>query len=167
MNRALFLDRDGVVNIDHGHVHRIEDFEFRPEIFPICRAAQKRAMKLVIVTNQAGIARGLYTKQQFLDLSSYMRSEFKNEAIHIDAIYHCPYHPVHGLGVYRSPSYDRKPAPGMLLRACHEHNINPMHSIMIGDNESDKLAAFSAGIRFFVDATGDKWGENALQLLAQ
>jgi D-glycero-D-manno-heptose 1,7-bisphosphate phosphatase len=162
VNRALFLDRDGVINEDYGYVHKIEDFHFRDGIFDVCRAAQKERMKIVVVTNQAGIGRGLYSYEDFVRLSEFMLVSFMRNGILISGIYHCPFHPTFGIGHYRKQSFDRKPSPGMLIKACWQHNINPRFSIMIGDHQSDKIAAMSVGIPFFVDALLDGWPEQAV-----
>ena len=157
MNRALFLDRDGVINIDHGYVHEVEKFHFRDGIFEVCLAAQKAGMKIIVITNQAGIGRGLYSISDFQKLNSHMLNCFSKNNVTISAVYFCPYHPTHGIGHFKKFSNDRKPSPGMILTACREHQINPMHSIMIGDKESDKIAAYQAGIRIYIDASSPEW----------
>ena len=157
MNRALFLDRDGVINEDYGYVHKIEDFHFREGIFDVCRAAQKARMKIIVVTNQAGIGRGIYSANQFLSLTRYMISAFACNNVIIHDVYWCPYHPEHGLGHYRADSTMRKPKAGMLIKACNEHNINPVFSIMIGDRISDMVAAAAVGIRECILSTAPDW----------
>lgn len=165
MNRALFLDRDGVINEDHGYVHKIDDFCFRDGIFEVCRAAQNSRLLLVVITNQAGIGRGFYSTSEFKTLTKYMVSAFRDRSILISGVYHCPYHPTHGVGHFRKDSYDRKPNPGMLLAACRNFNINPGLSLMIGDNETDRSAAFSIGIKSYVDAASPGWINKALEAL--
>ena len=165
MNRALFLDRDGVINEDYGYVHRIEDFHFREGIFDVCRAAQKERMKIVIVSNQAGIGRGLYTQEAFHAITHFMVEEFSLRSLFISGVYYCPFHPDHGIGHFKKNSFYRKPNPGMLLSACAEHNINPRLSVMIGDRDTDRQAAASAGIFSYIDASRHDWANNALQAL--
>ena len=97
-NKALFLDRDGVINVERDYVHRPEEFDFREGIFGLCRAAQTRGYLVVVVTNQAGIARGYYTEAEFLDLTAWMIRNFAREEIQIARVYYCPYHPIHGVG---------------------------------------------------------------------
>jgi D-glycero-D-manno-heptose 1,7-bisphosphate phosphatase len=145
-NKAVFLDRDGVINLDHGYVYRREQFEFKPGIFKLCEAAQTYGYRLVVVTNQAGIARGYYSEADFLDLTDWMLSEFLSRRIRIERVYFCPYHPVHGQGPYKRDSPDRKPKPGMILRAQEELNIDLGDSIIIGDTLSDVMAGEAAGI---------------------
>jgi len=117
MNRALFLDRDGVINVERGYVHRREAFSFQKGIFELCRAAQNRGYVLIVATNQAGIARGYYTESEFLELRRWMIDEFAGQQVRIAQVYYCPYHPICGVGGYKYDSSDRKPRPGMLLRA--------------------------------------------------
>ena len=167
MNRALFLDRDGVINEDYGYVHKIEDFHFREGIFDVCRAAQKARMKIIIVTNQAGIGRGLFSKDQYLRLTSHIISSFMSQAVVIHGIYFCPYHPLHGQGHYLRDSFDRKPRPGMILKACAAHNINPASSIMIGDRDSDRAACYAANIRVFQSSLDANWAHKAIELINQ
>lgn len=144
--RALLLDRDGVVNVDKGHVHRIEDVAFVPGIFELCRAARNMDYLLVIVTNQAGIGRGLYTEGDFRALTAWMERRFAAEGAPVARVYHSPYHPVHGVGPYRRTSACRKPEPGMVLRARAELGLDLAASILVGDRPSDIEAGRRAGV---------------------
>jgi len=145
-SKALFLDRDGVVNTEQGYVHSPEHFHFREGIFELCRAAQTLGYLLLVVTNQAGIARGYYTEAEFLELTEWMIHKFAEQQIQIARVYYCPYHPVHGRGRYKYDSPDRKPKPGMLLRAQAEFNLDLSSSVLIGDQLSDIDAAQAAGV---------------------
>jgi D-glycero-D-manno-heptose 1,7-bisphosphate phosphatase len=147
MNRALFLDRDGVINHDVGYLHAAEDVRWVDGIFELCRMAVRMGYKLVVVTNQAGIARGFYTEAQFETLMAWMRSEFVARGVALDAVYFSPYHPVHGLGEYKRDHEDRKPRPGMLLRAAKDLGLDLGRSVMVGDRCSDVGAANAAGLR--------------------
>lgn len=144
--RALFLDRDGVINIDTGYVHRQEQFVFIDGIFEVCRYAKVLDYLIIVVTNQAGIGRGYYTERDFATLTNWMREQFISKNAPIDRVYYCPYHPDHGVGDYKRESWDRKPNPGMFEKAIRELNIAATESVMIGDKESDVQAALKAGI---------------------
>lgn len=143
---VLFLDRDGVINRDSGYVHDIERFEWVPGIFDTVRFANELGLRVIVVTNQAGIARGLFTEQQFLRLTNWMVEQFANERAPIAAVYYCPYHP-EGVAPYRMDSEFRKPAPGMLLQAASEHRIDLGRSLLIGDQETDIQAGRAAGLK--------------------
>ena len=144
--RALFLDRDGIINHDSAYVSRIEDFVFIDGIFDLCRTALSLGYLLIVVTNQAGIARGYYTESDFLGLTDWMCHRFEEEHAPIAEVYFCPFHPEHGKGVYLADSPDRKPRPGMLLRAAEKFRISLVDSVMLGDKESDMEAARQAGL---------------------
>ena len=147
ISRALFLDRDGVVNVEVGYLHRIEDVEFVPGIASLCRTAMSLGYRLVVVTNQAGIARGFYSEADFETLMTWMREELRRDGVEFDAVYHCPYHPEHGVGDYKREHEDRKPGTGMLLRAVREFGVSLAESVMVGDRCSDMTAANSAGLK--------------------
>lgn len=143
---ALFLDRDGVVNVDFGYVHRPDQVVFNDGIFELCGAAQQRGYAIVLVTNQAGIARGLYTERQFGDLTAWMRARFSDSGIMIDGVYHCPHHPEHGIGSLRQSCFCRKPAPGLVLQAARDLSLDLARSILVGDKMSDIEAGRRAGV---------------------
>lgn len=144
--KALFLDRDGIINEEKNYVHRIEDFHFVEGIFDLLRYAQSLGYLLIVVTNQAGIARGYYTENDFRILNEWMLRQFEQERILIDQVYYCPYHPLHGIGSYKKHSEFRKPAPGMILQAKKEFEIELSGSLLIGDKESDIEAGIRAGL---------------------
>ena len=143
---ALFLDRDGVINHDAGYTSSAENFRFVDGIFDLCRSATQAGYLLIVVTNQAGIGRGYYSEEDFRSLTEWMCARFEAEDAPIAEVFYCPFHPEHGVGDYKRESFDRKPNPGMLLRAAEMHEIDLEHSIMIGDKDSDMGAARSAGI---------------------
>jgi D-glycero-D-manno-heptose 1,7-bisphosphate phosphatase len=139
MNKALFLDRDGVINVNHGHVHKIEDFDFIDGIFDLCRLAKQNGYLIIIVTNQAGIGKGYYTEEQFKKLNYWMIDIFRQNNIGIDGVYYCPHKP-------EENCFCRKPRPGMIFQASKELKIDLRRSILIGDKQSDIEAANLAGI---------------------
>lgn len=144
--RALFLDRDGVINHDTGYVYRIADFTFMSGIFELVSAAKKAGYRIIVVTNQAGIGRGLYTEDDFRNLMVWVTRQFRKNGGEIDGVYYCPNHPVHGVGRYRLDCPNRKPRPGMIYQAAYDHNIDLARSILLGDKDTDIAAGRAAGI---------------------
>jgi D-glycero-D-manno-heptose 1,7-bisphosphate phosphatase len=145
-NKALFLDRDGVINVYHPYVRSREEFHFREGIFELCRAAQSLDYLLLVVTNQSGIARGYFTESDFLELTEWMLDRFGEQQINIARVYYCPYHPVYGVGRYKFDSPFRKPNPGMFLRARTDFGLDLAGSVLIGDKLLDMDAAKAAGV---------------------
>lgn len=146
MNKALFLDRDGVINKEINHLHKIDDVEFIDGIFELCQYFQKKGYLIIVVTNQAGIGRGYYTEKDFRELSDWMVDQFQKKGIGISKIYHCPYHPTEGVGRYKKDSFDRKPNPGMILKARDEFQLDLKSSVLVGDKESDIEAGVNAHV---------------------
>jgi D-glycero-D-manno-heptose 1,7-bisphosphate phosphatase len=144
--RAMFLDRDGVINVNCGYVHDVESFKFIDGIFEVARAAHDRGYRLVVVTNQSGIGRGYYSEQQFNQLTEWMCNRFLSEGAPIEKVYFSPFHPTAGLGAYRKNDISRKPRPGMINQAQRELNLDLRSSILIGDNAIDIQAGIAAGV---------------------
>lgn len=143
---ALFLDRDGVVNVDHGYVHRREDVTFVDGIFALGRAAHHAGLPLVVVTNQAGIGRGYYDDATFHAVMTWMGEQFAREGCPLAAVYYCPHHP-DATERYRRSCDCRKPAPGMLLAAARDLHLDLASSLIVGDTASDMRAGAAAGLR--------------------
>lgn len=139
--KALLLDRDGVVNVNHGYVHKPEDCHFVEGIFDLCSAAQRKGYTIVIVTNQSGIARGYYSNTQFTRFSVWIEAQFRAHGIEIRHTYHCPHHPK-----LSGPCTCRKPKPGMLFKAARDFKINLRNSVMVGDSWSDIVCARTAKV---------------------
>ena len=139
MTKAVFLDRDGVINLDKAYVSKIEDFEFCKGIFEALKHFQNLGYLLIIVTNQSGIGRGYYSEEAFQKLTEWMQKEFLHVKIKIDGIYHCPHTPEANCAC-------RKPKSGMFLKAIEDFDIDVKNSWMIGDKPSDIKAANGAGI---------------------
>ncbi|MCG3188356.1 MAG: D-glycero-beta-D-manno-heptose-1,7-bisphosphate 7-phosphatase [Burkholderiaceae bacterium] len=146
MRRAVFLDRDGVITVDRGYTHRVEDFELVPGSAQALALLQRAGWRLVVVTNQSGIARGLYTSEDYERFTAHMRAALASEGVRFDAVLHCPHLPDATVASYRQACDCRKPAPGMLLRAAREWSIDLPASAMIGDRLSDVQAGRSAGV---------------------
>ena len=153
--RALFLDRDGVVNEEVGYLHRAEEVRFVDGIFSLCRTASGLGYRLIVVTNQAGIARGYYTVADFEALMEFMRGRLRAEGVELDAVYYCPFHPEHGVGEYKREHEDRKPGAGMLRRGAREFGVELSECVLVGDRCSDVGAANAAGLRqaFLISGT--------------
>lgn len=143
---ALFLDRDGVINHDVGHCHLIEDFRWVPGIFETVRTANGLGFAVIVVTNQAGIAKGYYTEADYQRLTGWMRGQFEKSGAPLTDVVHCPYHP-DGRPPYNIVSPLRKPAPGMLSLAAVTHRLDLGRSLLIGDQETDIAAGRAAGVR--------------------
>jgi D-glycero-D-manno-heptose 1,7-bisphosphate phosphatase len=139
--KALFLDRDGVINIDKHHIFRKEDFEFSKGIFDLCKEYSCAGFLIIVLTNQAGIAKGYYSEADFLQLTAWMIEEFLGYGITISKVYYCPHHPD-----ITGPCDCRKPNPGMLIKAVKEFDLDITECVLIGDKESDIEAGRRAGI---------------------
>ena len=144
--QALFLDRDGVININHGYVHTAANTDWVPGIFEVVADAHARGYLPIVVTNQAGIGRGLYDEAGFLAYTAWMHAQFAMRGTPLLATYWCPHHPDAGIGDYGVECDCRKPRPGMLLQAIERFDIDPSRSLMIGDKLGDLDAADAAGV---------------------
>jgi len=143
---ALFLDRDGVINVDTNFLYKWEECVFIDGIVPLIATANRLNMPVIVITNQSGIGRGLYTEDDFHLLMRHMSAGLLEQGARLDAIYFSPFHPKHGIGHYQQDTDCRKPAPGMLLRAAAEHGIDLGRSFLVGDRCSDLRAGFNAGV---------------------
>lgn len=149
MNKAIFLDRDGTLNIDYGYVHEIDNFKFIDGAIDALRELKKMGYMLVLVTNQSGIARSYFSEEQFLQLTEWMDWSLAEQDVDLDGIYYCPHHP-EGKGEYKEDCDCRKPKPGMLLQAIKELKIDPTQSIMVGDKVEDLKAGIGAKVKMNV-----------------
>lgn len=134
--KALFLDRDGTINVDYGYTFELEKLEFIDGIFDLCKEAQHNGYKIIVITNQSGVERGYYTLEQMNAFNELMKKEFEKQGIEIAEVYSCPY----------LEHEDRKPKPGMFLKAKDRYNIDMENSISVGDKERDAEAAKNAGV---------------------
>ncbi|NPA03418.1 MAG: D-glycero-beta-D-manno-heptose 1,7-bisphosphate 7-phosphatase [Epsilonproteobacteria bacterium] len=138
--KAIFLDRDGVINVDYGYVHTKEKFKFIDGVFEALKELQEMGYLLIVITNQSGIGRGYYSLEQFLKLNRFMVEEFGKKGIKITDTFFCPHHPNQGCEC-------RKPKPKMVLDAIKKYKIDPFNSWIIGDKVSDIEAGKAAGVR--------------------
>jgi D-glycero-D-manno-heptose 1,7-bisphosphate phosphatase len=146
LRRAAFIDRDGVINEEREYVHKVEDFVILPGAVAGLKALQDAGFTIVVVTNQAGIGRGLYTEAAFHELTLHMQTLLSESGVHVSGVYFCPHHPTAGLGPYRQDCECRKPRPGMLRRAAREMGLDLSRSVLVGDKMSDVEAGRSAGL---------------------
>ena len=147
IERILFLDRDGVINVNLGYVHSVAETQWVPGVFEFSKRARNAGYSLVIVTNQAGIARGYYSEEEFINYTHWMHQQFEQRGVDILATFYCPHHPTEGLRQYRKDCCCRKPMPGMLQAARNEFSFGTHDEIMVGDSITDMIAAERAGIR--------------------
>ena len=136
MVKALFLDRDGTINVDYGYVYQQENFELIDGIVELCKIAQEKGYIIIVITNQSGIARGYYTEDDFKKINSFMLNLFAQNGVKITDVYHCP-----DLSGPR-----RKPECGMFLEAKVQYNIDMESSVSVGDQERDIMAGVKAGV---------------------
>lgn len=136
MAKALFLDRDGTINVDRAYVHAKEDFTFIDGVFEFCRMAQEKGYLIIVITNQSGIARGYYSEADYKELTDWMVGEFSKRGVAIADVFHCP----------ELSGPDRKPEPGMFLKARDKYSIDMSASVNIGDKPRDVEAGERAGV---------------------
>lgn len=147
---AIFLDRDGVINQDTGYVSNRDNFVFIDGVIGAMKQLKQKGYKLVVVTNQSGIARGLFSEADFIRLTEWMDWSLADQDVDLDGIYFCPHHPTEGSGPNTKECQCRKPAPGMFLEAIADLEIDASVSYMVGDKVSDLQAAQAAGVSHLV-----------------
>lgn len=162
--KAAFIDRDGVLNEERAFVHRIEDFVFLPGAVEALRLLKEAGYCLVVITNQSGIARGLYSEAEYLALTDHMRQRLATAGVELDAVEYCPHLPEAPVARYRIDCDCRKPQPGMLRRAIHALDIQPAASFLVGDRLSDVEAGRAAGLsRCFLVRSGNALSDEAVR----
>ena len=156
MRKAAFFDRDGVINIDYGYVHAQEDWDWIPGVLDAAKRLHEAGYLLFIVTNQSGIARGMFPEGAFLGLDARVRAEFAACGAPIERTYFCPHHPQASVPEYRLACNCRKPAPGLILQAIRDYDLDPAACVMFGDSPRDMAAAKAAGVaaRFLLGKDG-------------
>jgi D-glycero-D-manno-heptose 1,7-bisphosphate phosphatase len=143
---AIFLDRDGTINVDHGYVHESDNFQFIDGVIDAMAKLKEMGYALVLVTNQSGIARGMFTEDQFMHLTEWMDWSLADRGVDLDGVYYCPHHPEGTVEEFRQTCDCRKPQPGMLLSAKEELNIDMSASYIVGDKIEDLLAGEAASV---------------------
>tara|TARA_B100000780_G_scaffold278684_1_gene253158 strand:+ start:1014 stop:1529 length:516 start_codon:yes stop_codon:yes gene_type:complete len=149
LNKCVFLDRDGVLNKDMGYISNIKEFKIYPFTAKAIRLLNDQGYLVILITNQAGVGRGLITLKQLNSIHMYLKKMIKKNKAIINDIYFCPFHPTHGIGKYRKNTQDRKPGSGMIKKAVKKWNIDINNSFMIGDRKKDLLSAKGAGVKFY------------------
>jgi D-glycero-D-manno-heptose 1,7-bisphosphate phosphatase len=158
-NKAVFLDRDGTLNVDKGYVHHIEDWEWIPGALNAIVSLKKAGFLVIIITNQAGIARGYYDEADMTNLHTRINEELKEYGATIDGFYYCPHHPE-----FSEVCECRKPRPGMIDKAVQDFDIDKGLSWLVGDKASDIQAGLAAGVKSILVLTG--YGNKDRTLLA-
>ena len=147
MTSAVFLDRDGVINVDHGYVSTWERFEFLPGVPDALRALQDAGYLLIVVSNQSGIGRGYYCEADVESLNLAVAQHLGSTVgVTLSEFYHCPHHPTEATGEFRRQCDCRKPAPGMIRQAVLDHGIDLKTPLLVGDKDSDIEAGRAAGV---------------------
>ncbi|MDP0488786.1 MAG: HAD family hydrolase [Fusobacterium sp. JB021] len=144
--KAIFLDRDGTINIDKGYLYKKEEFEFEENAIEALKRFIDLGYILIIVTNQSGIGRGYYTEKEFKELTKYIELLLLGHGVKIEKSYYCPHHPIKGIGEYKKECNCRKPNAGMILKGIEEYNIDKSKSFMVGDKLSDVIAGIKSGV---------------------
>jgi D-glycero-D-manno-heptose 1,7-bisphosphate phosphatase len=154
--RAVIFDRDGVLNVDHGYVGDAGRFEWVAGARRAIARLNRQGVLVIVATNQSGVARGLFDEAAVERLHDVMQDDLAAEGAHIDAFYVCPFHAEAILAAYRHADHpDRKPNPGMIIRAMADWSIDPARALLVGDQESDMEAARRAGIAGALFSGGD------------
>ena len=146
LQAAAFIDRDGVLNVDHGYIYRVQDFQWLPGAIDALALLQRAGYALVVVTNQSGVARGLYTLADVERLHAHLRADLQAHGVQLTGIYACPHHPQGVVPEYRIDCNCRKPQPGLIEAAAREHGLDLPSSLLFGDKASDIEAGRRAGV---------------------
>ena len=161
-NKAIFFDRDGTLNVDKDYLYKKEEFEWMDGAVETIRFANENGYKVIVITNQSGVARGYFKEADVKALHDWMNGQLKEYGAHIDAFYYCPHHPEAVVPEYRKKCKCRKPGPKLVEDACRDFDIDKKASVMIGDADRDVQCAEKAGVK------GVKFtGGNLLELVKQ
>lgn len=166
MNKAVFLDRDGTLNVDKGYLYRIVDFQWMPGAKQALRRLHEQGYMLIVVTNQSGVARGYYTEEDVKKLHEWMCADAEAAGAPITACYYCPYLPGAAVAQYDADHDWRKPAPGMILSAAQDYHIDLERSFVIGDKPRDVECGLRAGTAGYL-FTGNNLDDFVRQILAE
>ncbi|CBK73522.1 histidinol-phosphate phosphatase family domain/HAD-superfamily hydrolase, subfamily IIIA [Butyrivibrio fibrisolvens 16/4] len=157
MNKAIFLDRDGTINIDKDYLYKIEDFEYISGVVEALKQLQDMGYLLIVISNQSGIARGFYSEDDYLIIDRWMKDDLKSRGVNITASYYCPHHPKALVKKYRCECNCRKPNTGLFWQAQKDFDIDMSKSIAIGDKERDIAICKEAPVRGILIDCNKKW----------
>ncbi len=166
MQKAVFLDRDGTIIEDTGYVHERDKVRFLPGASQAIKSLNENGFRVIIITNQAGVARGYFTEEAVKEINSFVQESLANEGAFIDMIYYCPHHVEGIIDEYKKECYCRKPNPGMIEQAVRDFDIDLKNSFVVGDHLSDVEAGRRAGCKTILIAGGHSQnkGEESLQI---
>ncbi len=162
-NKAVFLDRDGTINEEMGYINHLSRFRIFPFTAKAIALLRENGYKIIVVTNQAGVARGYFTEEQVREVHLFLQNRLSKENAQIDKIYYCPHHPTEGNGKYKKTCVCRKPNTGMISKAVEDFDIDLSRSYMIGDRYKDVLFAHKVGLKSIMVLTGYGKGEYTYQ----
>lgn len=154
MKPAVFLDRDGTINVEREYLHKVEDFAFIDGAPQAIRRLREAGFLVIVVTNQSGVARGFFGLREVATLHRHLQRELARFGTQVDAFYICPHHPKEGVGEFSGECDCRKGKPGLLLQAAREHDIDLVRSYMVGDKIADVEAGRAAGCQALLVLTG-------------
>lgn len=169
--KTVFLDRDGTINVEKNYLYRPEEFEFIPKVPEAIARLNNAGYQVIVVSNQAGVARGYYSEDDVIKLHQYVNEQLSKYKAHIDGFYYCPHHPDAGIGKYKMKCHCRKPETGLFEKACEDFDVNIEDSWMIGDNIGDIKAGNIFHLKTILVRTGygsqlEKEGFHLFQYIA-
>lgn len=169
--KTVFLDRDGTINVEKNYLYRPEEFEFIPKVPEAIVRLNNAGYQVIVVSNQAGVARGYYSEDDVIKLHQYVNEQLSKYKAHIDGFYYCPHHPDAGIGKYKMKCHCRKPETGLFEKACEDFDVNIEDSWMIGDNIGDIKAGNNFHLKTILVRTGygsqlEKEGFHLFQYIA-
>lgn len=169
--KTVFLDRDGTINVEKNYLYRPEEFEFIPKVPEAIARLNNAGYQVIVVSNQAGVARGYYSEDDVIKLHQYVNEQLSKYKAHIDGFYYCPHHPDAGIGKYKMKCHCRKPETGLFEKACEDFDVNIEDSWMIGDNIGDIKAGNNFRLKTILVRTGygsqlEKEGFHLFQYIA-
>jgi len=153
-NKAVFLDRDGTINEEVGYLSDLKKFKLLPEVAPAIKLLNDYGFKVIVITNQAGVARGYFGEDKLKEIHQEMKRQLRDRDAYLEGVYYCPHHPTEGRGKYKKNCRCRKPNPGMLEKAARDFDLDLSNSYLIGDQLTDIKLGNNAGCGTILVLTG-------------